>query len=72
RLAEKNLEAERKRYENGLSTSFQVLEIQEDLSEAQSSEVAAIIGYRQALTAFHVATGELLESYGIKLQKDEM
>ena len=68
RLAEKNLEAERKRYENGLSTSFQVLEIQEDLSEAQSSEVAAIIGYRQALTAYHLATGELLDKYGIKLQ----
>lgn len=31
-LAEKNLDAERKRYENGLSTSFQVLQIQEELT----------------------------------------
>ncbi|MEM8932049.1 MAG: TolC family protein [Acidobacteriota bacterium] len=65
KLARKNLEAEQKRYENGLSTSFRVLEIQEDLSQALSREVTAIVTYRRALTAFQLETGQLLEIFGI-------
>ncbi|MCG8458962.1 MAG: TolC family protein [Holophagales bacterium] len=71
KLARKNLEAEQKRYENGLSTSFRVLEIQEDLSEAQSREVTAIISYRKALTAFHLATGQLLDEHSVRLSDEE-
>lgn len=66
-LAERNLDAEQKRYENGLSTSFQVLEIQEDLTEARSREVTAIAGYRRALVLFYSALGRLLEEKGIEL-----
>ena len=71
KLARKNLEAEQKRYENGLSTSFRVLEIQEDLSEAQSREVTAIISYRKALTAYHLATGQLLDEHSVRLADEE-
>ncbi|MEM1204934.1 MAG: TolC family protein [Acidobacteriota bacterium] len=71
KLARKNLEAEQKRYENGLSTSFQVLEIQEDLSQARSREVSAIIGYRRALTAYQQATGQLLDAYAIELENGD-
>ncbi len=60
-LEERNLEAEQKRYENGMSTSFQVLQIQEDLTEARSREVNAITGYRKALVLYYQATGELIE-----------
>jgi outer membrane protein TolC len=67
RLAEQNLDAERKRYENGLSTSFQVLEIQEDLTAARSREVAAIAAYRRALAEYWRATGRLLEAEGVEL-----
>ncbi|MEM8962327.1 MAG: TolC family protein [Acidobacteriota bacterium] len=67
-LERRNLEAEQKRYENGLSTSFRVLEIQEDLAQARSREVSAVIGYRKALTAFLEATGQLLETYGVTLE----
>jgi outer membrane protein TolC len=70
KLARKNLEAERKRYENGLSTSFQVLEIQEDLSQARSREVSAVITYRRALTEYRRSVGKLLEAYGIELATD--
>ncbi|MEM9553180.1 MAG: TolC family protein [Acidobacteriota bacterium] len=70
KLARKNLEAEQKRYENGLSTSFQVLEIQEDLSEAQSREISAVIAYRKALVDFQRATGQLLEAHSIQLEAD--
>ena len=67
RLAEKNLDAEQKRYQNGMSTSFQVLEIQEDLSLARSREVNAITGYRKALTRYYQAVGTLIEERGIDL-----
>jgi outer membrane protein TolC len=67
-LAERNLEAERKRYENGLSTSFQVLEIQEDLTAARSREVSAIAAYRRALAEYWRATGRLLEAEGVEFE----
>ena len=67
-LAERNLEAEQKKYENGLSTSFQVLEIQEDLSEARSREVNAITGYRRSLVRYYQAIGTLLEANSIALE----
>ena len=70
-LAQKNLEAEQKRYENGLSTSFEVLRIQEDLSEARRREVSALINYRRAQASFDLSVGKLLESYGVRLAEDE-
>ncbi len=67
RLQERNLDAEQRRYENGMSTSFQVTEIQEDLTIARSREVAAVAGYRNALAQFYRVTGTLLEVSGIEL-----
>ncbi|MDX1383337.1 MAG: TolC family protein [Thermoanaerobaculia bacterium] len=67
-LATRNLDAEQKRYENGLSTSFQVLEIQEDLTQARSREVTSIAAYRRALVLFYRAIGQLLQENGIELE----
>ncbi len=67
RLEEKNLEAEQKRYDNGMSTSFQVLEIQEDLSAARSREVTSITTYRLALVRYYQAIGGLLEQSGVEI-----
>ncbi len=67
RLAEKNLEAEQKRYDNGMSTSYQVLEIQEDLSSARSREVSAVAGYRRALLFFYKAIGRLTEENDVEI-----
>lgn len=72
RLQERNLEAEQKRYENGMSTSFQVTEIQEDLSGARSREVSAVTGYRRALAELYRATGQLLEVTGVELVEDDL
>jgi len=66
-LAEKNLDAERKRYENGMSTSFQVTQIQQDLTAARSREVSAITGYRKALVEYYRAIGKLLEQNSIEV-----
>lgn len=70
RLEEKNLEAQQKRYENGLATSFQVLEVQEDLTAAKERVVRAITGYRRALTQYYKAIGRLLEVKGIELEDE--
>jgi outer membrane protein TolC len=71
RLQEKNLEAEQKRYENGMSTSFQVTQIQDDLTAARARLVSATTAYRTALVAYYLATGRLLEETGVELMAAE-
>jgi HAE1 family hydrophobic/amphiphilic exporter-1 len=51
-LAEQRLDAEQKRYEVGMSTSFLVIQAQRDLSQAKTNEVAAILAYDLALVDF--------------------
>lgn len=67
RFQERNLDAERKRYENGMSTTFEITQIQEDLTQARQREVSAIINYRRAVSDFYRVTGQLLEEEGIEL-----
>lgn len=64
---EKNLEAEKKRYENGMSSSFQITQIQNDVTQARSGEVQAVINYRTALAEYYRATGRLLDQQGIAI-----
>lgn len=66
-MAEKNLEAERKRYENGLSTNYQLLLVQKDLSEAQSREIYAKIAYKKAQINYYYKLGILLEKNNISV-----
>jgi outer membrane protein len=63
--AERNLEAERKRYENGMTTNFQVLQVQQQLSDARASELQALVGYAKAVAAYHRAVGDLLDVHNI-------
>jgi len=71
RLAEKKLKAEEKKFEVGLSTSFNVLEFQEDLAEQQSNEIKAIIDYNKSKTRFHQVMASTLKAHDIKLQAKE-
>ncbi len=66
-LAEKNLEAERKRYENGLSTNYQLLLVQKDLSEAQSREIFAKVSLKKAQINYYHKLGILLEKNNISI-----
>jgi outer membrane protein TolC len=67
--AEKNLDAERKRYENGMTTNFQVLQIQQQLSDARARELQALVSYNKALAAFHRSVGDLLDVRSITLEE---
>lgn len=66
-----NLEAERKRFENGMTTNFNVLLIQQDLSDARSREILAQVAYLQSIANYHRAVGDILEIRGIALQTPE-
>lgn len=70
-LAEKNLEAERKRYENGLSTNYQLLLVQKDLSEAKSREILAKVAYKKAEVNYFYKLGILLEKNNISISFPE-
>jgi outer membrane protein len=51
-LAEERLDAERKRFEVGMSTSFLVIQAQRDLAQARTNELAAVLAYNLALVDF--------------------
>ena len=70
--AERNVEAERKRYENGMTTNFQVLEVQQQLSDARVRELQAIVGYNKAVAAFHRAIGDTLAAHNITTREPEI
>jgi outer membrane protein len=63
---EKDLEAEQKKFENGMSTNFLILTKQNDLDSAKSAEVQAQITYAKAVTAMEKAVGNLLEARGFQ------
>jgi outer membrane protein len=67
-LQKEKLEAEQKKYENGLSTSFQVLTYQNDLIAAASSLLNARIGAQVAGAALDRAVGVYLESRNIEIK----
>jgi outer membrane protein TolC len=68
-LQRKTLEAEQKKFENGMSTSFEVLRIQNDLFSAQLAEIQAILSYTKSLADIERAQGTLLEARGLRIDK---
>jgi HAE1 family hydrophobic/amphiphilic exporter-1 len=54
-LAEQRLDAEQKRFEVGMSTSFLVIQAQRDLAVARNNELQAQLDYQLAVVAFETA-----------------
>ncbi|HEV3334334.1 MAG TPA: TolC family protein [Bryobacteraceae bacterium] len=67
RLAQVTLDAERKKLDAGLSTSYNVVLRTRDLASAQYAEVQAVSAYALALVAMDQSTGTTLERNGIQL-----
>ena len=65
---EKDLEAEQKKFENGMSTNFLVLSKQNDLDTAKSSELQSQITYAKAVTALEKSLGHLLEARKLEVK----
>ena len=51
-LAEQRLDAERKRFDVGMSTSFLVIQAQRDLAQARTNELSAVLAYDLSLVDF--------------------
>jgi HAE1 family hydrophobic/amphiphilic exporter-1 len=67
-LARKQLKAAQDRLDNGLATSFDVLQKEEDLTSARVVEISARIDYVRARARLARATGVLLEQYDIEVE----
>ena len=67
--AEQALDAERKKLENGKSTSFFVLQFQRDLTEARSAEIQALADYNKALSELAFSEGTTLQRHRMRLVK---
>ncbi len=65
---ERSLDAERKRYENGMSTSFLITQVEEQLTTSKQTEVNAITTYRTALAEYYRSIGKLLPELGVQIQ----
>lgn len=70
--AERNVEAERRRYENGMTTNFQVLRVQQDLSDARIRELNALVDFNQAVAQYHRAVGDVLDVRGITINVPDL
>lgn len=68
RLAEKNLTVEEERMNLGMSTSVDVLRVQEELTAAKCKATKAIVDYVHSLNHFDKVLGQLPETYQIEFQ----
>ena len=59
--AEAALDAEQKKYDVGKSTTFTVLQLQNNLTSARSAEIRALANYQEALTNLAQQEGTTLE-----------
>lgn len=66
--AEAALDAEQKKYTVGKSTTFTVLQLQNNLTAARLQEIRALVDYNKALAALAAAEGSTLERNSIQLE----
>ena len=68
-LAERKLEIERLKLQQGLSSSFQLDRFEDDLVNAQRRELDAVVGYRNALDSLGRTLGTTLDRWGIGVEQ---
>ena len=69
--AEQALAAEQRKLDSGKSTSFIVLQLQRDLTQARKSEISALADYNQQLANLALAEGNMLAHHGIELMAEK-
>lgn len=67
-LAQRRLEAEQKKFEVGMSTSFFIVQAQRDLSQAAANDLRARIDFVKAIAAFERAKGTILDRSNIAVR----
>lgn len=66
-LAQRQLDAEQRKFAVGTTTNFEVLRFQRDLVAAQTSELQAILDYVNSLADLEQLKGTLLEALGVTI-----
>jgi outer membrane protein TolC len=66
RLQRERLAAENKRYENGMTTTFDLFRFQDELAQAASQVILAQVDYNKALVDLDAAKGTLAEDRGVQ------
>jgi outer membrane protein len=66
-LARQTLDADRKKFQLGESTTFQLIQDQRDLSTAEGNEAKARQTFANAVTQLGTATGTLLDRYHVQM-----
>jgi outer membrane protein TolC len=67
-LSTRSLEVEQRKFLNGTSSNFVVAQRQEELANAQLSELTAVLGHKKATAALLRSTGRLLDERHIELE----
>jgi outer membrane protein TolC len=67
-FARQVLLAEERKYELGLSTSYELLQFQANLATAAKNRLRALIDYRKSIVALYQALGVTLEKLNIELE----
>lgn len=67
-LAESNLAIERRKFGEGLTSSFEVAGSEDELLRAEQAEVDAIVAYLEALTRLDRVSGRTLERWNVRLE----
>ncbi len=70
-LQETNVAAEEKRLRIGVTTSYRVNEVQQDLTTARMQELQARINYEQALVDLRLSEGTILSALGVEFEGTE-
>jgi outer membrane protein TolC len=70
RTARLTAETQEKLLEEGKTTTFDVVRLQNDYADARSRELAALANHRKAALRLAVARGALLEELGVDIQKE--
>ena len=70
-LQQQTLDADKKKYTLGASTVFQVVQDQQTLAAAESTETQAVANYSHARIAFDQALGTTLDVNHVSLEEAE-
>lgn len=68
RSVEEQLKGSRVRFEAGLTTSYEVLRVLDDLAQAKTRELKALMDHNVAQTTLSFAEGSLLEEYNVDVR----
>lgn len=68
--AQQQLEGEEKKFAAGLSTTFFILQRQNDLSQAQYAELQALADYNKSVATLQRVVSTTLSSNGVEIQAD--